>query len=206
MIINSDGTLYHITEKKTYKLIFTVLDNGNLVAYNDDNNIIIINFEAHKSYIPWKSIMKLTYKGKSFTRNGYSYEHEVKEDEKLRKRDRDYKEIKKIFNTDKKGSWGTVISLSIPCLLLITSLILGFFEGSISDKQSILYGCIILITFIIVVRNIWLITLRKKKDEVIRILDKSYGKLPVSELVNYIRACLQNPNLKINDWKSRNAK
>lgn len=202
IIINGDGSMYHSTLEETSKLEFRIGDNGSIIASNATGKIFVVNYEVHPSSPTWNPVMKLLFNGKTFTRNGQSYESSaefyIKDNKKNEVRNR----LAKVLRIpDSDGSWGWAVVSAIVVIILgmrlpkmITHTVYNF-----DVIMDVGFSCAFFIYAIYgVIWNLWLIFIgRKRKENFNNCFDQAYSKLQQPELMEYLRSAIKNKILAL---------
>lgn len=210
IIINRDGTMLYSTSEGTSKFEFQIADNGCIIASDANSNVFIINYEVHPSSPTWRPIMKLSFNGKTFTRNGQPYESSAEYYVQDNKKNNMRTEVMKALRLpDKDGSWGWAVFSAIVVVFLGITLPKKFTDD-VSLFDGLIGGClcgIFLYAIYGVIWNLWLIfVVRKRKAIFNNRFNQAYSKLQQPELTEYLRSTIKDRDLSIEEWRSQNKK
>lgn len=209
IIINGDGTMLYSTSEGTSKFEFQIADDGSIIVSDENGKIFVVNYEVHPSSPTWNPVMRLSFNGKTFTRNGQSYESSAEyyiQDNK--KNDMRKELVKALRLPDKDGSWGWAIVSAIVIVFLgmglpkmITHTVYNF-DGII----GVGFSCAFFLYAIYgVIWNLWLIlVVRKRKVIFNNRFDQAYSKLQQLELTEYLKSAIKDRDISIDDWQSQN--
>lgn len=208
LIINDDGTLYYSTSEETCKLTFQIADNGSLIAADNDGKVVIVRYEVHPASPSWLPIMRLTYCGKTFTKDGRPYESAAEYYVKENKKNEVLKDVIKCLRLpEKDGSWGWAI-VSAAAVAFIGKGLLNIIPRTVYNFDGIIgvgMTCaIFLFALYGLILNLWLISSRKRKVKANRLFSIAYPNLRQPELTEYIRAALKQSSLSVDEWKEQN--
>lgn len=210
LIINSDGTIYYSSPGQTAKFTFQIGDEGSIIASDIEDKVVIAKYEVHPSSPQWYPIMKLVFDGKTFTKNGQSYESTAECYISENKQKETRAEVMKSLGVpDNNGSWGWVI-VSAAFAIFIGFRLPHTITHTVYNHDGIIGVALLCAVFLIalygVIWNLWLIFVgRKRRTEVNRLFDTAYQRLHQPQLTEYIRAALKHQNLGVKEWEEQNS-
>ncbi len=196
LVFNEDKTAFYTDETKIDFYSYTVNKDWSVILTKGEERYFVRHWYRSRIHCPY-----LIFDGKTFTRSGKSIDEMQKEyDEKEKQKKQEEEKGYIIDSIVGRHSGGNIIISIFLILLGFVTFLLWF------NNSNVFFLLCFIGMFIWGVVRCYHKYLSKKKEKLIPICNKTYGKLSKEKLVEYLRYCLKHGEVSIEEFSNNSQK